>query len=141
MTLFIVWTILAALVIIVGCVLRRIEPIFLLPAFVVASVFALILKPEAMSCIPFGILLVLGIILLFFYKRKIGTNSYVDIESAVGQTCVVIEKIDGHAGCGEVKVNGQIWSARSAFEEDTFEVGETLAVVAIEGVKLICRRI
>ena len=64
----------------------------------------------------------------------------VSIESVIGEKCVVTEKIDNFAGCGQVKVNGQGWSARGAYDDDTFEVGETLMVVAIEGVKLICKR-
>ena len=64
----------------------------------------------------------------------------VSLESVVGEKCVVTERIDNFAGCGQVKVNGQGWSARGAYDDDTFEVGESLRVVAIEGVKLICKR-
>jgi len=62
------------------------------------------------------------------------------IDDVIGLKCVVVEKIDNFAGCGEVKVNGCVWAARGAFENDVFEIGETLKVVAIEGVKLVCRR-
>ena len=41
---------------------------------------------------------------------------------------------------GLVKVNGQVWSARSVNENGSFEIGEILVVVAIEGVKLICKK-
>ena len=64
----------------------------------------------------------------------------VSLESVIGERCVVTERIDNFAGCGQVKVNGQGWSARGAYDDDTFEVGESLMVVAIEGVKLICKR-
>ncbi len=62
------------------------------------------------------------------------------IEDIIGSKCVVIEKIDNFAGCGEVKVNGCIWAARGALENDVFEIGDTLRIVAIEGVKLVCRK-
>ena len=39
-----------------------------------------------------------------------------------------------------VKVKGTYWAARGAFEDDSFDVGEVLKVVAIEGVKLICKK-
>lgn len=64
----------------------------------------------------------------------------VSLESVIGERCIVTERIDNYAGCGQVKVNGQGWSARGAYDEDTFEVGESLRVVAIEGVKLICKK-
>ena len=74
--------------------------------------------------------------------NKFHKNSEEDVslESVIGERCVVTERIDNFAGCGQVKVNGQGWSARGAYEDDTFEVGESLMVVAIEGVKLICKK-
>ena len=59
-------------------------------------------------------------------------------ENIVGKKCIVIEKIDSFAGCGQVRVNGQSWSARGTYDDDIFEIGDTLKIVAIEGVKLIC---
>lgn len=67
-------------------------------------------------------------------------NSSADIDSIVGTRCTVTEKIDNYAGCGLVKVNGQYWAARGASDDDVFEIGESLRVVAMEGVKLICRK-
>ena len=58
----------------------------------------------------------------------------------MGEKCVVIERIDNYAGCGQAKVRGQIWSARSINDEETFDPGEILRVVAVEGVKLICKK-
>ena len=63
-----------------------------------------------------------------------------NIDAIVGKRCVVTEKIDNYAGCGQVKVKGQVWSARGVHEEDVFAEGERLNVVAIEGAKLICRK-
>ena len=56
----------------------------------------------------------------------------------IGKKCVVTEKIDNFAGCGQVRVNGQNWSARGTMDNDVFQVGDTLSIVAIEGVKLVC---
>ncbi len=61
-------------------------------------------------------------------------------EAVVGEYCTVVEKVDSAAGCGEVKVGGGVWSARGAAEDDVFEIGERLKVVAVEGVKLICKK-
>lgn len=72
----------------------------------------------------------------FFFKRK----KSVDIDSIVGERCVVTDRVDNYRGCGQVKVNGQSWAARGAYDDDVFEPGETLRIVAIEGVKLIVRK-
>ena len=74
----------------------------------------------------------------FLGKNK--NNGEINLESIVGSRCVVIDKINNFAGSGIVKVNGTMWAARGAFDDDVFEVGESLRVVAIEGVKLICKR-
>ena len=76
-------------------------------------------------------------ILAMFGKRN-GQEKEFNPESIVGKRCVVTEKIDNFAGCGQVKVNGQGWAARSAYDDVVFEVGDTLNIVAIEGVRLVC---
>ena len=59
--------------------------------------------------------------------------------ATIGKTARVIERIDNLAGCGQVEVGGQFWAARAINEEFTFEVGATVEIFAVEGVKLICR--
>jgi membrane protein implicated in regulation of membrane protease activity len=62
------------------------------------------------------------------------------LETIVGERAVVVERIDNFAGCGQVKIGGMYFSARGTEENDSFEVGEVLQIVAIEGVKLVCRK-
>ena len=61
-------------------------------------------------------------------------------DGIVGERCIVVERVDNYAGCGEVKVKGQVWSARGVYENDVFSEGEELKIVAIEGAKLICKK-
>ena len=75
-----------------------------------------------------------------FNKQNKSRSVNNGIENVVGERCVVVERIDNFAGCGEVRVNGQVWSARGVGENDEFDIGETLNIVAVEGVKLICRK-
>ncbi len=88
-----------------------------------------------------AVLVAIGCV-IFFIKRKRGgrVDAPVTIDSVVGVKCVVDERIDNGAGCGQVTVGGQSWSARAVDSEKTYEVGEVLRVVAIEGAKLICRK-
>ena len=76
-------------------------------------------------------------ILALFGKKNTQEKEF-SPDTIVGKRCVVVEKIDNLAGCGQVKVNGQGWSARSAYDEDCFDVGEVLSIVAVEGVRLVC---
>ena len=77
------------------------------------------------------------IIIIKSKKKTLPTNT---VENIIGEKCIVIEKIDNFAGCGEARVNGLVWSARAAFEDEVYEVGEVLVIVAVEGVKLICKK-
>ena len=61
------------------------------------------------------------------------------LDDVVGEKCVVVQTVDNYAGSGLVRVKGTEWSARSVNDDDIYEVGKTLVVVAIEGVKLICK--
>jgi membrane protein implicated in regulation of membrane protease activity len=79
----------------------------------------------------------MGILALF--GKKNAQDREFSPETIVGKKCVVIDRIDTFAGCGQVKVNGQIWSARAMEPDRIFDEGEVVTVIAIEGVKLICK--
>ena len=74
-----------------------------------------------------------------FSKKGNGAEDF-DLNSVIGERCVVIEEVNTFSGSGLVKVKGTQWAARGAYEDDVFAVGEALKVVAVEGVKLICKR-
>lgn len=73
----------------------------------------------------------------YFNKDRVKTN----VESMVGRQAIVISEIDNLQGIGQVTVAGQEWSARSADEQVKIAVGAVVAVVAVNGVKLIVRDI
>ena len=76
--------------------------------------------------------------ILAIFNKKSQQDREFNPDTIVGKKCTVIEVVDNYAGCGQVRVNGQYWAARSAYDEEIFEVGQTLRIVAIEGVRLVC---
>ena len=76
--------------------------------------------------------------ILSLFGKKGNREKEFSPELIVGKKCVVVERIDSFAGCGQVRLNGQGWSARSAYDDECFEVGEVLSIVAVEGVRLVC---
>ena len=85
--------------------------------------------------------LIVAVIAAYFILKHYGVFSQsVTIDSIVGEKCVVTETIDNFAGCGQIRVKGQLWSARGFFDDDVYESGETLRIVAIEGVKAVCKK-
>ena len=81
-------------------------------------------------------------VVAYFVIKRYGffTGRVATIDTIVGEKCIVTETIDNFAGCGQVRVKGQLWSARGFFEDDVYERGESLRIVAIEGVRAVCRK-
>ena len=71
----------------------------------------------------------------FFNRERQKTNA----ESLIGQTAVVLEKVDLIHGTGRVEVNGMEWSAKTDESEEVIEPGKIVVIDGIQGVKLIVR--
>ena len=116
--------------------------IWFIPAAVVSLILSFFPGP---LWIQFKIFVVCSALLLVFTKvifkktlglKRVATNA----DAVIGEEAIVTEPIDNIEGVGQVKVKGQIWTARSYDKDTKYEKGEILNVVAIEGVKLICKK-
>ena len=63
-----------------------------------------------------------------------------DTDLLIGRSARVEEDIVNNEERGAVRINGQTWSARMENDEETAAVGESVIIVEIKGVKLICKR-
>jgi membrane protein implicated in regulation of membrane protease activity len=54
------------------------------------------------------------------------------IDALKGRQAVVLERVDGSGG-GRIKLAGEIWSARSYDSSQSFEAGQQVDVVEIDG--------
>ena len=137
-----VWIGIIVAAIVLEVLTDQILAIWFMPSAVICAILELCSVPLPWQMLVFLVVSVAGIVLSrtilkkYFCFTKTATN----VEAVVGEKCVVIERIDNYAGCGQAKVRGQVWSARSIDDEITFEVNEVLRVVAVEGVKLICKK-
>ncbi len=68
----------------------------------------------------------------FIAKKTVPTNSY----SLISKHGVVTIDINPIEGVGQVKVNGEIWSAKTE-DESLIEKGTEIEVIKIDGVKLV----
>ena len=87
-------------------------------------------------------LIISGALLVFtrpiaIKKFKVGRVK-TNVDSLVGMNALVVKQI-GEFDKGEVKLNGQIWSALSE-DSSTIEEGSKCEVVRIEGVHAIVRK-
>lgn len=135
--------IIVAAVIFEGLISKRVFMWFV-PAAIVANILWFCKVGTYWQIIVFLLVSALGILWAKLFLPKIMRtmpDRRTNIDAIIGEKCIVTERIDNFAGCGQAKVRGQIWSARGVQPDDVFEAGEMLTVVAIEGVKLICKKI
>ncbi len=67
----------------------------------------------------------------YFNPRVTRTN----VDALAGKTCLVVTAIDNLNGCGQVKLGGVEWSARST-DGAPIPVGTEVKIERVEGVKL-----
>lgn len=102
-----------------------------------ALVAQLLHAPEWVQWIIF--IAVSGVLLLAtrpIAKRMKKKVQPTNVDALIGKTAIVSEAIDNTAGKGQVKVGGNVWSARS-LDGSKIREGEEAVVRTVEGVKLI----
>lgn len=117
--------------------------------FVCGAVVALILGFLDLSfvtqLIVFLAVSIAGLALfLFLVKPRLASGRGViptNADRIIGKEGVVIEPINSKIGRGQIRVENQIWSARTEHPDDLIEEGETVLVTGIKGVKAMVRRL
>lgn len=108
----------------------------------VALLSSLVIESVAIQS---AIFLIVSIVLLFFTRPLVNkflmktadvkTNAY-SVEGKKGRVNIEINPIEG---TGQVKVSGELWSAKSS-DESIIPVDTDIIVEKIDGVKLIVRK-
>lgn len=113
--------------------------------FAGAALIALLAAMIGLSVpVQIGVFLISSALLIYFTKPlakdflHIGSEK-TNVEAVIGLDGPVIKGIERYA-TGQVKINGQIWSALSE-DGEPIEVGVKVQVVAVEGVKLIVKKL
>lgn len=109
---------------------------------------ALIAMLAAMLNMPFVgqifVFLISSSVLLYFTRPiakdylKIGTTR-TNVNSLIGEIGIVMKDIQRFHN-GQVKVNGQIWTAK-AIEDEEIKENQRVEIVSVEGVKLIVKAV
>lgn len=137
-----IWVAIIALALILEVVTKQILSVLFIPGAVICTVMDILNVEIIWQALVFLVISAVGILFVrkHLLKLKADKSSKTNIDAIIGEKCVVTERIDNFAGCGQGKVKGQLWSARGLGEDDVFEKGEVLRIVAIEGVKIICKK-
>lgn len=132
------WLILLAVLIFVEIITLGLTTIWFAGGALVAFVVSLFYDNLLVEIILF---LVISLLLLYFTRplvlkyfnpKRVKTN----YEGVIGKDALVVHKIDNINAVGQVIVDGQEWSARSANGE-IIEKGTEVTVQSVSGVKLI----
>ena len=136
------WIAIIVLSVVIEAATDQLISIWFVPGAVVGTVMDFLKVDLIWQVLVFLVLSVIGILFIRKHLMKFvpDQNTKTNIDAIIGEKCVVTEKIDNFAGCGQAKVKGQVWSARGINEDDVFEIGDVLRIVAIEGVKIICKK-
>ncbi len=142
-TQIIVWIAILIISIVVELISLGLTSIWFAGGALIALIAAAVGGPLWLQIISFVVVSLLLLIftrpvaLKYFNKDRVRTN----VESLVGKQAVVLSKVDNLQGTGQVSVGGQEWSARSADDGQVLEQGDVVSIIAISGVKLICRAV
>lgn len=134
------WIAVVLLAIVVEAVVPGLVAIWFVPSGIVSGVLAIMSVPVPVQIAVFLALSALFIVFsrtIFAKMFRKKTDTRTNIDAIVGEKCVVTERIENLAGCGQVKVGGMFWSARTLDEAAVYEPGTVVTVRAVMGVKLI----
>lgn len=69
-------------------------------------------------------------------RKKVESN----VNALIGKKAKIIEEIDQIEGFGKVKVNGEVWKAVTEDSSVILNIGDTVIIKAVDGVKLIIEK-
>lgn len=133
-----IWLIVAIIIFAIESLTVNLTTIWFGLGAIAAMIFAAFGASIPVQIIVFA---VVAVVLLIFtrpiavkYIKKTSTN----VDTLIGKYAIVTEKIDNLNGTGQVKIDGNVWTARS---ENDFIIKEreVVEICRISGVKLIVK--
>lgn len=138
-----VWVGLIVMSIAVEASTMALTAIWFIPAGIVSMILAFCKIPIWIQIVVYIALSVLCLLLFKPFVKRLqrkGGELKTNIDSVIGATAVVVESIDNVHEIGSVKLRGVIWTARSEYDDDQLKTGDIVEVLAVSGVKLICKK-
>ena len=141
---WIIWLIIAVIMLIIEIVTTGLATLWFAVGAIVAMIMDLCGASVVSQIIVMALVSIVCFILCMIWikpkleslRRK--TVQKTNADRLIGREGVVIVPFDSVNGKGQVKVDGQIWSAKA---EEDFNEGTKITVKAIEGVKLVVERV
>jgi membrane protein implicated in regulation of membrane protease activity len=112
---------------------------FLAPFAVGAIVAALVAAAGGGMIVSWAVFLVVSVIVLAGLRplarshRRQPPQLRTGTAALVGRTGMVLERIANDEGVGCVRIDGEVWTARSYDDDDVIEAGKRVQVIEIRG--------
>ena len=112
---------------------------FLAPFAAGAAVAAVVSAAGAGLVVSLAVFLVLSAVLLAALRplarshKRMPPQIRTGTAALVGRDATVVERIVNQEGVGCVRIDGEVWTARSYLEEEIYEPGTRVQVVEIRG--------
>lgn len=133
------WGIVLAIAAVAELATLNLVSVWFIVGAIVSLVASLLGASVALQFTLFIVLSGAGFLIFFFAIKPKLAHRVVRATNAdriIGKEGVVIQTIDSMTGSGQIKVRGQIWSARIE-GEGTIKEGELINVLGISGVKAV----
>ena len=125
--------------------LKWLQPGFLVFWFGIGALIAMVVSLFTTNiAIQTAVFVISSIVLLFFTRpfvnkftkkdNEVQTNAY----SIIGKKAIVIKEIDPVSGQGQIKVETEVWSAKTSGDKKIKE-GSEVEITEIDGVKAVVK--
>ena len=137
------WLGAAAIFIVIEIITMGLTTIWFAGGALVGAVMAAFSLPLWNQIVAFALVSVILLILTRPWALKYlnGRTVRTNVDSLIGQTALVTQDIDNLNAKGQVKVKGQIWTARSISDDVQLHEGQKVTIESISGVKVIVKPI
>ena len=93
-----------------------------------------------------SVMAIVSIILILSTKKLLKKvtpkeETPMNVYTILGKKATVSQTIDNLKSQGQIKIDGDIWSARNEDENEIINEGETVEIISISGVKAIVRKV
>jgi membrane protein implicated in regulation of membrane protease activity len=111
---------------------------FFLGPFAIAAAIAAVVSAAGAGLVASGLVFLLASALAFLGLRpvvkrhsKLPAQLRTGTAALVGKTATVMERVDANGGC--VKLDGEVWTARTYLDDEVIEPGVRVQVMEIRG--------
>ncbi len=135
------WLFLSVILLVVEAITVMLVTIWFVPPALLAMVAALFGAGLGLQLLIMLLGSILSLWICYSYRRRLNVGRYQRVETnadrLIGQVGSVVKTIGPLEARGQVRVDGELWTAVAADPDWTFAVGDRVCVREIQGVKVL----